>query len=81
MDLFLFIQEGPRLAEPVVTFFRGLPGVQVTGVVEPEDDLILVVVMLAGAEYLRAEIARKLVRGGKDTGDPFFELPLATWFN
>jgi hypothetical protein len=52
LDLFLFVQEGPRLTEPAVTFFGVLPGVQVAGVVEPEDDLVLVVVVLAGAEYL-----------------------------
>jgi hypothetical protein len=64
----------------VVTFFRVLPGVQVARVVEPEDDLVLVVVVLAGAEYFRAEVARKPIGGGKDAGDPFFELLLATRF-
>ena len=78
VDLLLLVQQGSRLAEPVVAFLGVLPGVQIARVVEAEDDPVLVILgVVAGTEYLRSEIARELVRGGEDAGDPLFELSLA----
>ncbi len=49
---------------------------QVASVVEPEDDLVPVVLGIARAEYLRAEATRKPVRGGEDAEDPLSDSPL-----
>ena len=46
--------------------------------VEPSDDFVLVIVGIDGAEYLRTEVARRLVRSSEYTGDPYFELLLAS---
>ena len=51
---------------------------QVAQVIEPGDDPVLVILGIAGAEYLRVEVARKLARGGDDAGDLFYELLLAS---
>ena len=51
---------------------------QIARVVEPEDDSVLVVLRDAGAEHLRAEVSRKRIRGSENSGDPLFELLLAS---
>jgi hypothetical protein len=47
-------------------------------VVELEVDLVLVTVEITGTQPLRAKTTWKLVRGGQDAGDPYFELLLAS---
>ena len=69
----LFVDQVPRLLVPAAALFGALPALEVAGVVEAEDDLVLVV-RITWPEYVRAEVARELGCGGRDPHDPLFEL-------
>src|SRR5919199_1147014 len=67
----LLVLQGLGLAEPALVLLGVLPGVEVAGMVEAEDDPVLVIfLVVVGAEHLRAEITGSLAHRVEDAREP-----------